>query len=457
MPPRENIEKQRLGEGIYKLPDVAAATREEDKAHIKISSVGELRRKARLLKEDKTDEAPEAQLLGVKEEAARRIEAYTTDAGKGWRQLDYEQYGTDSNGFSHEKYVGLGDILVDPEINAVLIKKREGGKTPILMAHRSILKLGKRGERVAFLDDQGRYVATHTGDQFKIVPRPAEEDAFTSSTALQQLQIESGVREKGAPEGAKTFSRLQLRDIPGGAEHVNSSEPLDENDIARKLDKHAPNEGEKIVDYSKKVCALFHVPVTTLWAILKFESGSFNPAVVNPDSNATGLGQFIPNTWRTFMAYCDKNRIHDPEWGSDPLTLESRKNPYISLYATVWYTHQNEQALDTSELPIEERTTLDYLAHHEGADGARGLLEFLRMMEKKGVRGFRAIVEFQRQHPDEFDQIAKGTLTRGQYTRLRDKGLLHNNSSFMAYFRYGAKTGAWASAGQFTETPRALA
>lgn len=94
------------------------------------------------------------------------------------------------------------------------------------------------------------------------------------------------------------------------------------------------------------------------------ESGG-NPLAKNPNSSATGLGQFIDSTWLDMM-----NR-HAPEMtqGKTPAEiLALRNDPTLSRTMTDYLGQENGQALQSAGLPVTDGTK--YLAHFAGAGGA---------------------------------------------------------------------------------------
>ena len=123
-------------------------------------------------KEPKTFEEKKAALV---EETARRLKLYTTPEADGWMKLNYERLGKDKHGMSHELYVGLGDILLDPTVQAIAVHRlnRETKQWETIKATR-----GYARNRPAFVHN-GEYVATRTGDKFRIISNDQlDEGAF---------------------------------------------------------------------------------------------------------------------------------------------------------------------------------------------------------------------------------------------------------------------------------------
>lgn len=134
---------------------------ESDRNTLRKSEITDIRTNSRLLKTKKSEEKPEEQVVNLKEETARRMRAYTQESANDWHALNYQKMGSDSKGRSHEMHIGLGDILLDPDITQILVSKDGITKK----ATRGTLGTG----RAAFLYEDGTYAATYTGDKFRIL------------------------------------------------------------------------------------------------------------------------------------------------------------------------------------------------------------------------------------------------------------------------------------------------
>lgn len=100
--------------------------------------------------------------------------------------------------------------------------------------------------------------------------------------------------------------------------------------------------------------------------IISVES-SGNPNATNPNSSATGAGQFIEQTWLDMLAK------HRPDLtGSRDELLGLRRNADLSKEMTDAYAGDNAGILKGAGLPVTPGTT--YLAHFAGPQGAVGLL-----------------------------------------------------------------------------------
>jgi hypothetical protein len=144
------------------------ATMKEDDERLMSANIEDIRFNTRLLtqSQDQSDNLTKAKNLRL--ETYRRLKAYTSACDDKWYTLDYARMGSDSRGKAHEMFVGLGDILLDPDIDRILVDR--GGE--IIIAKRGIVNDpgGKHNGRLGFTDEEtGQYVATHTGDKFRIL------------------------------------------------------------------------------------------------------------------------------------------------------------------------------------------------------------------------------------------------------------------------------------------------
>lgn len=100
--------------------------------------------------------------------------------------------------------------------------------------------------------------------------------------------------------------------------------------------------------------------------IVGAESGG-DATATNPNSSATGAGQFIASTWLDTLAK------HRPDLtGSPDELLAMRNDPQLSKDMTAAYAADNGAILAKAGLPVTPGTT--YLAHFAGPGGAVGLL-----------------------------------------------------------------------------------
>jgi hypothetical protein len=94
-----------------------------------------------------------------------------------------------------------------------------------------------------------------------------------------------------------------------------------------------------------------------------------NATARNPNSSATGAGQFLSGTWAPLIA-----RLHpDLVAGKTPQqVLDLRNNPQLAAEATAAYAQDNAQALSQANLPVNGATIA--MAHRLGPQGAQAVL-----------------------------------------------------------------------------------
>ena len=117
--------------------------------------------------------------------------------------------------------------------------------------------------------------------------------------------------------------------------------------------------------------------------IIGAESGG-NPLAKNPRSSATGLGQFISDTWIDMLSR------HRPDIkGSREELLELRKDPALSRAMTEAYAADNGAVLSGAGLPVNPANT--YLAHFAGPQGAVKVLQADPNAPIEGILGAKAV------------------------------------------------------------------
>jgi hypothetical protein len=103
-------------------------------------------------------------------------------------------------------------------------------------------------------------------------------------------------------------------------------------------------------------------------SIVSAESGG-DPNARNPNSSASGAGQFIDSTWLDMVA---KNRPDLMQGRSRDEVLALRNDPDLSRQMVQAYADQNAKSLSAAGLPVNDGTL--YLAHFAGPAGAAKVL-----------------------------------------------------------------------------------
>lgn len=102
--------------------------------------------------------------------------------------------------------------------------------------------------------------------------------------------------------------------------------------------------------------------------IIGVESGG-NPNATNPNSSASGLGQFIDSTWLATI----RGARPDLAGKSDAELLALKTDPQLSREMTEAYANQNQALLTKAGVPVTPGST--YLAHFAGPGGAVKVLQ----------------------------------------------------------------------------------
>ncbi len=451
---------------LEKRVNEAETLKDGDITTIKKSEIKDIRLNRRLLQTVEGTETEEQQIENLKKETARRVAAYTTLGEDGWYTLDYKKMKSDKKGLSHEKYVGIGDILLDEDINVISVK-REGAEESFT-AYRGFTKEG----RPCFLTEDDKYVATFTGDQFKIGedesneetnPKNPDEvrsymdkikDTETKSKPYREDLEENGLRSKAS----YSYENVEI----GGESEVGKQKPLSEDTIIARLNKKREalgenKDGAEIVAYGQKCAEEYGIPWPIFKELVDVESGwNLEAAYKGPKkSNAAGLGQFIGGTWNGKeddgeggFVKSRKGKPHPPEWGLAPdhqLDRDDRFNPYVMLYATAWLMNQTKEQFHLEGKPLHEQGIIYYLSHHEGPGGVEGYMKLLSTIEADGkaagktIRTQRDVREQYLENQDKY----KSLLGEGARNRLEEYGI---DDFLSIYFAKAVRIGARAAA-----------
>ena len=170
------------------IEDISSLTEfaENDRKKLGESTVPNIRFNHRLLNPAEEGEKDEQKIVNLKTETARRIAAYTSVRDGDWYTLDYSSIGGDE----HLYGIGLGDVLLDPNVKDVLINR--GGE--FIQATRGVPTSGNAAGRQSFVDEQGEYIATYDGDRFKVL----SSKEMGKEEYLKALEKDNSVRETEA-------------------------------------------------------------------------------------------------------------------------------------------------------------------------------------------------------------------------------------------------------------------
>lgn len=283
---------------LEKVEKIDEKETKADREKLFSSKLADIRYKHRLLKDPKADETPEEARSNLKEETTRRIRSLTRENDKEWYTIDYQKI--------YEMTLGLGDILLDPDIQNVLIEK--DGHT--ILGHRGVIASKRFKGRVGFMDQNGNYIATYTGDKFRIL-KSNENPIGEYKKAIEEEQkardahrvvFEAGSKSMenySAPyvspeEIVRTFGKVDLSaDL---AEKANASSRRGTR-VREFTDLESKN--QPLAQVIRGVCISLGCPEALIYATYLHESGFSNSSVgdVTLPGKSVGIGQFRPGTW----------------------------------------------------------------------------------------------------------------------------------------------------------------
>ncbi len=220
-PPPE-IEAGKLHEPyLKKVEPINEETAESYREVLRASTIGQVRYTTRLLNKEKEGEGAKQKHEGFVEETVRRLRSYTdviNMRGQKWYKLNYERMGKDQDGLSHEMNVGLGDVLIaSPNIKKLEVIRIDGER---IIATRGVIPHGKHAGRLGYMDENGDYVATFTGDMFRVM---SDED-LDEANYLAAVATEDGHRG--------THEKRFKRDLTSYKAAGSNYETYDDKDVA---------------------------------------------------------------------------------------------------------------------------------------------------------------------------------------------------------------------------------
>ncbi|MBI4235331.1 hypothetical protein HY604_03465 [Candidatus Peregrinibacteria bacterium] len=393
-------EHAKFHETTYKTPEKVTEVITKDRETLSKANVKDIRQKNQLLVEGKA-ETNDQKRSYLKEETARRLRAYCDIMQNGWFKLDYSRVG----GNLHQQNIGLGDLLLDPDIDAVEIRTRKG---KIIHAHRGIVESGKYKGRIGFLDDKtNAYADTYDNDLFRI----KSETSAKTEDYIQKIENESKARETHevtieTGTGARSRGNIEqeIKDSPitykAADTKINGSNltvgMIQEAEKEAATGTHAStktkamdevlerNNFMEVVNYAAK-----HVGVPP-WVILStmFHEARFNYNVKNKEGDEErGIGQFKKAAWISTRA--DESFISTMEQAinEDSRTMERQRS---LLADTMAVAITIKRALTASGDPAEFSYSTDLTsAQLEKIRWFYHVPSYFRCIQKEG-RGYSA-------------------------------------------------------------------
>lgn len=355
---------------------------------------------------------------------------------------------------NEDAYYRLGaDDLFPPEVRRITVIPVDGG--PIRTSTRRVGLKG--GDKSGFFDDNG-YIPIFTGDIVVVGGAPEyfeeagidgenpgvdmtiREDYFNEKTGEwdydayeedhseeeNEFLIETWERSTGIEYEGDIFD-------PQLAQQMRLKTNINSGNIHDVIDAH-PDWFKAAQDAAAEYEEQFNIKIdpAVIYAIIKYESG-FQAQIPNQQgSGALGLGQFMPFTWESSDGQGERGFLAENEALVERLLghplptdraerLALRKNPILSIYATTWYAAQNAETLNLSEIS-ENTAYYIYLAHHDGAGGARTLLQYHRDGKNVELQSWQ-----KRLSPEAYWNMINNlsgavAVTAGEYRRQLDTG-----------------------------------
>lgn len=365
---------------LARLNEADSSQLEVDRTTLKGSKIEDVRYNPRLLVARADNETPQVSASKLKEETARRLQAYTDRQDNGWFVLNYSQMGRDTNGITHELGVGLGDILLDPDITDVLIE--QDGQ--LIKAHRGTATNGQHKGRLGFLDENNNYVATFTSDRFKILTNT--ETDTTSETALASYTAKVQAEEKTRADHKPSF-QAEMREYTPLSETITYKEGavVADTDITVNTLREAEGESAKGASTLNKLvgrkntakivgfaAAKIGVPAEIIWTTMYRETGGrFDPNYYGDGGKALGLGHMHRPGWNTVIKDSRFIEIMGPMITEDPRSVERARSILADIVGIAITMKNAAQAAGismdhTTELSRQQLSDLRWYYHTPG-------------------------------------------------------------------------------------------
>ena len=210
----------------------------------------------------------------------------------------------------------------------------------------SVAALGQRQDPRTVEQEAGFAAADQLSQDAEVAPTTEEALADALGDAGEGLTIEAASPEEATAKAAETRKATTAFDAATRA----TKSLLDQT--RAEMAELTPAAQAEAVDVDVLVDNIIGV-----------ESGGV-PDARNPNSSATGAGQFIESTW---LRLIEKARP-DLKGRSRAELLDLRNDPGLSREMVKAYAKENGDVLARAGLPVNNGTL--YLAHFAGADGA---------------------------------------------------------------------------------------
>lgn len=324
-------------ETTYKTPEKVTEIITKDRGTLGKSSIEDIRQKSQLLVDGKAENNDQKKSFVV-EETARRLRAYCDKGPNGWFVLNYSRVGGDA----HEENIGLGDILLDPDITEIEVKKKSG---KVYQSHRGIVESGPHKGRIGFIADGKPYVDTYDGDMFKIKSTNSYtvDEYVKKADEEQKTRSERPVTISTNTSGGRAKIEQELREEP--ITYKTSDTTIKDSSLTVKMIQDAEQEAagptagptrEKafeqvlnrpnfmaVVNYAAKYVG---VPPWIILATM-FHEARFNFLVKNKEGDEErGIGQFKKAAWISTRSDAGFISTMEQVINEDPRKMERQKS-----------------------------------------------------------------------------------------------------------------------------------
>lgn len=324
-------------ETTYKTPGKVAEVITNDRGTLGKASIEDIRQKSQLLVNGKTENNDQKKSFVV-EETARRLRAYCDKGPNGWFVLNYSRVGGDA----HQENIGLGDILLDPDITEIEVKKKSG---KVYQAHRGIVESGPHKGRIGFIADGKPYVDTYDGDMFKIKSTNSYtvDEYVKKADEEQKTRAERPVTISTDTSSGRAKIEQELREEP--ITYKSPDTTIKDSDLTVKMIQEAEKEAQgptagptkekafeqvlnranfmAVVNYAAKYVG---VPPWIILATM-FHEARFNFLVKNKEGDEErGIGQFKKAAWISTRSDAGFISTMEQVINEDPRKMERQKS-----------------------------------------------------------------------------------------------------------------------------------
>lgn len=274
---------------------------------LKDAEVENIRCSSDVLTKEENEKNPEDAVTNVKLETERRLASYTKGKPdeQGWYTLDYLQVA-----YHHEMAVGLGDVLLDPNIRHIEFRQN-ASDSYTQAAERTIID-----GRICFAVN-GEYLTSYTDNQFRIMTDEEYEDAQYRAEIVKEREARSAYREQfkqheaaqidfNYVESDGAYADLNMKQVSANLDGtlVDQAQNASQRGTSIKNFDDLGQKNKPLSELIRHVCRNFGVPEPLVYATFRMESG-FKHGIIgdkhlaNTSGVSVGIGQFQEATWKS--------------------------------------------------------------------------------------------------------------------------------------------------------------